>query len=481
MNYQIEAKDYGTYDVVICGGGTAGVFAAIAAARQGAHTILIERSFTVGGMLTMGNAGITKFSEHCTDVDKYKNEVLDVLGTEKSRDVQVVGGLALEYVERMIREGKALGTNGTAGSYVFTDKCEAQWMLMDMLEDAGVEVLYDTRVCLPIMEGNTLTGVVVHNKEGFCRIEAGVVIDCTGDADVAAMAGVPFHKGASELDVKECPQLHLGQMMHAGCMYRIRDLDFDKLFEYLEKNPEKYGIHPFGVMDIQNARKSHSKGEMCVFHIRIKDPFGKDPYRRVQVYNLPTRGEAILLGPLCEVYGFDGLDARSISKGQKKLQDGARKLTALLKAEVPGFENVKITYVPDAGTRESRHIIGEYTLQTMDVAKGIDFEDSVACGGHPIDISPRPKELDDVPENHWRFHIPYRTMLPLNVENLLVAGRSISSTRLANGAARPTAQCMALGEAAGIAAALSLKDGVTPRRVDVQKLRSILVENGAII
>ena len=481
MNFQIEAKDYGAYDVVVCGGGTAGAFAAIAAGRQGAKTLLVERSFTVGGMLTMGNAGITKFSEHCTDVNKYKNEVLDLLGTENSKKVQVVGGLALEYVERMVREGTALGTNGTAGSYIFTDKCEAQWTLMDMLEDAGVEVLYDTRVCMAVMDGDTLKGIVVHNKEGFCRIEAGVIIDCTGDADVAAVSGAPFHKGASELDVQECPKLHLGQMMHAGCMYRVRDVDFDKLFDYLEKNPEKYGVHPFGVMDIQNAKESHLRGEMCVFHVRIDDPEGKSPFRNVQVYNLPTSGEAILLGPLCGVFGFDGLDARSISKGQRLLQEGARKLTAILKADVPGFENVKVTYVPDAGTRESRHIIGEYTLQTMDVAKGVDFEDSVACGGHPIDISPRPKELDDVPENHWRFHIPYRTMVPLKVENLLVAGRSISATRLANGAARPTAQCMALGEAAGIAAAMCVKEGVTPRNIDVQKLRAVLVENGAVI
>lgn len=479
--FQIEAKPYGNYDVVVCGGGTAGVFAAIAAARQGATVLLVERSFVIGGMLTIGNAGITKFSEHCTDVEIYKKEVLDVLGTEKSREVQVVGGLALEFVERMLKNGHALGTNGTAGSYIFTDKCQCQWTLMDMLEEAGVEVLYDTRVCLPVMDGNKLTGVVVHNKEGFCRIDAGVVIDATGDADVAAMAGAPFHKGASEQDVKECPSLRVGYMHEAGCMYRVRDVDFDRLFAYLEENPDKYGVHPFGVMDIQNAKESNAKGNMSVFHVKIKDPEGKAAFRKVQVYNLPTKGEAILLGPLCGVFGYDGLNARSMSRGQYLLQKGAQQLTERLRAEVPGFENVKVTYVPEAGTRESRHIIGEYMLQTMDVAMGRDFEDSIACGGHPIDINPRPKELDDVPENHWRFHIPYRVMLPQRVDNLLVAGRCISASRLATGATRPTAQCMALGQAAGIAAAMAVKEGLTPKTISVQKLRSILREKDAIL
>ena len=136
MKYSIEVKEYGTYDVLVCGGGTAGVIAAIAAARMGAKTMVLERSFALGGMLTIGNAGITKFSEHCEDVNCYKTEVLDQLQND-AKQVQVVGGIPLEFVERMISKGTALGTHGTAGSYVFTDKCEAQWTLMEMLEESG--------------------------------------------------------------------------------------------------------------------------------------------------------------------------------------------------------------------------------------------------------------------------------------------------------------------------------------------------------
>ncbi|MBQ9805101.1 MAG: FAD-dependent oxidoreductase [Clostridia bacterium] len=483
MKYQIEAKPYGSYDVVVCGGGTAGCFAAIAAAREGAKTLLVERTFTVGGMLTVGEAGITKFSEHCRDVDKYKNEVLDELGRSPEK-VQVVRGLSHEYVKRMIDGGTALGTHGEAGSYVFTDKAEAQWVLMQMLKESGVEVLYDTRVVLVNKKEDTVTGVVVCNKEGFCEIGARVVIDATGDADVAALAGVPFYAGATEEEVAAGFAAFAGEMQHFGTMYRVRNVDYARLFDYLKVNPERYHQHEFGVMSYENARENYEAGEMCVFRIRLGE-YNSFPgsLGLVQVYNLPEKDEAILLGPGCGTGSDDsnGLDARILSNAQYTLQNGARRLTEILRAWIPGFENVRITYIPDVGVRETRHIAGEYRLTVIDVLSGKDFEDSIACGGHPLDIHPLPKEVENVDLNHWRFHIPYRVMLPLNVENLLVAGRPISAERGASGATRPTAQCMALGEAAGVAAAMAVKEHKTPKTIDVQALRARLVENGAII
>ena len=478
MNYEIDAKNIGSYDVVVCGGGTAGCIAAIAAAREGANTLLIERSFTVGGMLTVGEAGITKFTEHCVDVDKYKTEVLDVLATDPKK-VQVVRGIAHEYVTRMLREGKALGTHGEAGSYIFTDKAESQWTLMQMLEEAGVEVMYDTRVCMPMKEGDRMVGVVVHNKEGFCEIGARVVIDATGDGDVAALAGVPYGVGASERDIKEFPETTvLGQLHEFGTMFRVNGVDFERLFDYMEEDPEtRFMEHRFGVMSLENARESYRKGQMSVFRVCF---IYKGKPRYCQIYDLPAKDEAILLGPEC-AYKGNGLDARSLSKGQYKLQEGARKLLAFMKENIPGFENAKVTYIPDVGVRETRHFECEYVLSTLELLSGKDFEDSIACGGHPVDIYPRPKELDKVELNHWRFHIPYRVMLPKTVENLLITGRCVSVTRIASGAVRPTAQCMAMGEAAGIAAAMAVKENVNTKNVDIKKLRAKLVENGAII
>ena len=485
MKYEIEAKPYGSYDVVVCGGGTAGCFAAIASARQGAKTLLIERSFTVGGMLTVGEAGITKFTEHCKDVDRYKNEVLDTLATDPKK-VQVVGGIAHEYVGRMIDKGTALGTHGDAGSYVFTDKAAAQWELMQMLEEAAVTVLYDTRAVMVKKQENTVKGVIVVNKEGFGEIEAEVVIDATGDGDICAFADAQFNLGATEQEVKDGFGRYVGDTQSFGTMYRVNGVDFERLFDYFDQNPQCFVVHQFGVMSLDDVKESYRSGQMCVFRIHHLGCCSDNSWDNIQIYNLPEKGGAIILGRLCsytDASEHSGLNAGAISRGQYSLQRGARIITDALRKHIPGFENATITYVPDVGVRETRHIVGDYTLSVADVMTGRDFPDSIACGGHPLDIHPLPPELH--PEtfdfNHWRFHIPYRIMLPKGIENLLVAGRCVSASRGASGAIRPTAQCMAMGEAAGVAAALAVKNGITPRTVDVTLLRKILTENGAII
>ena len=476
MEYNIVAKAGGKYDVIVCGGGTAGVAAAIAAARAGSKTLLLERTFTVGGMLTLGDAGITKFSEHCRDAQVYKAEVLDVLGTNP-RSVQVAGGIPHEYVMRMMRQGGALGTRGDAGSYVFTDRYCAQWTLMDMLQEAGVEVLYDTSVCLARMEGNTIRGVVAHNKEGFVEFLADCVIDATGDADVAALAGVAFHKGVSETDLWEGCGNVLGQMMAFGTMFRVRGVDYSRLYDYLEAHPERFWQHEFGVMTLENARQSHENGEMSVMRVVVDLPEGKTGL--LQVYNMPARDEAVLLGPYCGYEG-DGLDGKSISRGQEALQRGVQKLMSVLK-DYPGFENARVMFVPDVGVRETRHIVGKYVMTGLDVVAGRDFADSIACGGHPVDVHPLPPEVEHMPMNHWRFHIPYRILVPETVENLLVAGRCVSATRMASGSLRTTVQCMATGEATGLAAAMSAAAGISPAAIDVAALQERLKRAGAIL
>ncbi|MBQ9070883.1 MAG: FAD-dependent oxidoreductase [Clostridia bacterium] len=478
--YKIQAKAYASYDVVVCGGGTAGCFAAIAAAREGARTLLIERTFTPGGMLTLGEAGITKFTEHCKDVDKYKTEVLDVLGT-KPESVQVVRGLAREYCKRMIDNGLALGTHGEPGSYVFTDKEAAVATMMNMLDEAGVEVLYDTRVCLVNKEGSVIKSVIVVNKEGFSEIAADRFIDATGDGDVATLSGVPFNLGATEADLKEGCGRKLGEMMNFGTMYRVRGVNFERLFEYLKENPDKFHQHEFGVMSLDDVIESYNRGDMCVFRIKIGE-LSPTPHPNpvVQIYNLPSKDEAILLGPGCAFNNANGLDAKSLSRGQHSIKNGALALTKNLR-EFPGLENITATYIPDVGVRETRHIVGEYTVNGLDVVMGRKFEDAIACGGHPVDIHPIPPEIESMDMNHWRFYIPYRALVPKGVDNLLVAGRCVSATRLASGAIRPTAQCIAMGEAAGIASAMLVKSGGAGRDINVSELQEKLVEKGAII
>jgi len=483
MKYSIEPKLGKAYDVVVCGGGTAGVFAAIAAAREGASTLLIERTFSVGGMLTVGEAGITKFTEHCKDLETYNREVIDVLAAEPKK-VQVAGGIPHEYCMRMIKSGGALGTNGECGSYLFTDRYAAQITLIDMLKEAGADVLYDTRVCLVNKEGDAVRGVVVVNKEGFTEYPAKCVVDCTGDADAAALAGVEYALGASEADVAEGAAVSVGQLQYCGIMYRVGGVDYEKLFAYLDEHPENFRVQGMGQMTLEQVKDRHRRGEMAVFCLMLTNP-ETGAKGGFQVYNVPEKGGAILLSHNgtsdLNRYECNPVNAAELSAGQDHLLHGAHKFTEWVRQAYPGFENIRVTYVPDIGVRESRHIVGKYKLSALDVMLGRDFEDSVACGGHSVDMHPRPKEVENMVMNHWRFHIPYRTMIPEKVENMLVAGRCVSASRVASGALRPTVQCMALGEAAGTAAAMAAKDNITPSDVDVKALREKLVKNGAVI
>ena len=486
MKYTIEAKQGKEYDVIVCGAGTAGVIAAIAAGRQGASVLLLERSFHVGGMLTEGNAGITKFTEHCKDMNEYQKEVIDVLGSNP-RSVQVAGGIAHELCMRLVATGGASGTNGDLGSYVFTERYAAEAMMLDMLAEANVDILYDSKVCLADVEADTLKKVVVANKEGFVEYSAKCFIDSTGDADVAALSGVEFFLGANENDIAEGGAIKIGQMQPMGTMYRVEGVDFESLFEYFESNPG-FTYQSCALQDFENIKESYKKGDMCCFCVPITNPdpvtAERVPKVLVQIYVTPSHSGAILLsfGPTHNCFVGDGTNPRQLTKGQNLLVKGALEITEILRREYPaGFANAKVTHVPDIGVRETRHIVGKYVMNAIDVMSGREFEDSIGCGGHHIDTDTAPAEVRAMGMSHWKYHIPYSVMLPEKIKNLLVAGRAVSATKLASGTLRVSVSCMQMGEAAGVAAAMAAKEGISPDEIDVQAMRKILIDGGAIV
>ena len=490
MKYTIEAKAGREYDVIVCGAGTAGVIAAIAAGRQGAKVLLVERSFHVGGMLTEGNAGITKFTlTYGRDIEKYRREVTDVLATDP-RSVQVAGGLPHELCMRLIESGGAAGTNGDCGAYVFTERYAIEIMLLDMLKEAGVDILYDSRVCAVDMDGDTLKKIVVVNKSGFVEYSAKCFIDSTGDADVAALAGVEFSLGANQFDVEESGgKLKVGELQECGTMYRVDGVDFDSLFEYFETHPG-FTWQACALMTFDEIKERYVKGEMCCFSVPITNPDPETCGARhrvlVQIYVEPSHKGAILLsegkGEHSNTFSGDGTDAESLSEGMTKLIYGAEAVTEILRREYPvGFANARVVHVPDIGVRETRHIVGKYTITAMDVMTGGNFEDSIGCSSHHVDGPGMTEELRKLYRDKWMFHIPYRIMLPEKVKNLLVACRAASSTKTASGALRVTVSCMQMGEAAGVAAAMAAKEGISPDEIDFKVLQKTLIDGGAII
>lgn len=490
MNYTIEVKSGKEYDVIVCGAGTAGVIAAIAAGRQGARVLLIERSFHIGGMLTDGNAGITKFTlTYNRDIEKTRKFVTDVLATDP-KSVQVAGGIPHEFCMRLIKSGGAAGTNGDCGAYVFTERYAAEAMLLDMLREAGVDILYDSRVCVVDMEGDTLRKVVVANKSGFVEYSAKCFVDSTGDADVAALAGVEFSLGANQRDVEESGgRVKLGDLQECGTMYRVDGVDFEGLFEYFETHPG-FTWQACALMTFDEIKERYAKGEMCCFSVPITnpDPETKEARPRVlvQIYVDPSHKGATLLsegrGEQSNTYFGNGVDAESLSDGQIKLTYGALAVTEILRREYPaGFANARVVQIPAIGVRESRHIVGKYTINAMDVMLCRDYEDSIGGSAHHIDGPGVTDEMRKIKMERWMFHIPYRIMVPEKVKNLLVAGRAASSTKVASGAIRVSVCCMEMGEAAGVAAAMAAKEGISPDEIDVSALRKTLADGGAVL
>lgn len=487
MKYVIDAKQGNEYDVIVCGAGTSGVAAAISAGRQGAKVLLVERSFHVGGMLTEGNAGITKFTDHCKDREQYKREVLDKLATEP-RSVQVAGGLAHEICMKLISIGGGAGTDGDCGSYVFSERYAFENMLIEMLQEADVEILYDSRVCFVDMDGDALKKIVVANKDGFTEFSAKCFIDCTGDADVAALSGVEWYYGSNEKDVIECDgKIGIGNAQPMGVMYRVEGIDFEALFKYLENNPG-FCIQSCALMDFEDIKESFRKGDMCCFNLLATNPDPESakvyPQTCIQVYVSPSRTGAILLsyGPTHNCFSGNGLDAKTLSTAQNLMVSGALEITEILRREYPqGFKNAKVTHVPDIGVRETRHILGKYVMTAKDIVTGREFENSIGCGGHHIDCNVSSEEVKNMKMHHWRFHMPYQIMVPEKVKNLLVAGRAVSATKLASGTLRVTVCCMEMGEAAGVASVLCAQNGLSPDEVDVKEVQRILLENGAVL
>ncbi len=472
LKFDLEAKVLGEFDTIVCGGGTAGVIAALAAARNGAKTLLIEKTHYLGGMMTMGNAGLTKYVKH--GINSEEQFKIDEELKTNPENVQVVGGIPLEITNDLIKNGDAVGTYGTGAAYVYPDSHAFKLYLFEALKKAGVKIMLHSKVLKVLKDGTKISGIVFDTKECPMVAYAKYVIDATGDADVSHLAGATCFLGAAEIDsVVKNGQVPVGQMAPIGTMYRIGGIDYDKFFDCVKNDPDRFNEHHFAVMGKEEFLKRLEDGDSVSALVPLNDGIEG----RFQVYTYPRQG--VMVG--CSVVRgqFDGTNAEELTEAEYHvLLEEWNNMERFRKA-FPGFENAFIMDVPQAGIRETRRVDGEYRLTMIDILKNEDFYDTIALSAHPIDVSPRPKECEEIPlAERAFFRVPYRSLVAKGIDNLLLAGRLISTTREAFGCTRVTVCCMATGEAAGTAAALLSKAGGKAKDIDVENLRETLKKNG---
>lgn len=422
------------YDVVVCGGGPAGIAAAVAAARRGPRTLLVEQLAHLGGM---GCAGFV--NAWC--------------------DTQV-GPIANELEARMTALGSARRTYDPERHLCSVGRLrfEADMMAviaLQMVREAGADVLLCTvaeAAWRP--QGGPVAGVFVVNKGGRSLITAGTVVDATADGDLATGAGARVMQGDPED----------GRIQHVNYRFRMAGIDRG---QYQREKPDPQHL----AAAVEAARRN---GQLHPPSGVFRPPEASFPFH-------PPSGELIATG--WEIEGVDPTDPESISRCLCECQLAALEVVAFCRAHLPGYQRCRIERLPGLlGTRESRRIVGDYILTRDDVIAGRKFEDGIAQCCFFVDLHDSPpgvsipfpmsyKRETMPPPGDW-YEIPYRCLIPVGVPGLLVAGRCISCDRSAQGSMRLQPTCMFLGEAAGIGAAHALRDSLLPGDVDGKAVRA---------
>ena len=443
---QLKTTIMAEYDVIISGGGPAGLAAAISSSRLGARTLLIEKNGWLGGMATSG--------------------LVHPFMPSYAGDDPINRGIFWEIIERLVAMKAAIHPDHTKMGTGYTgfvvwphahvtpfDSEALKWVIQDLVEEAKVGVLLHAQVVRALSEGTQATGVVVESKSGRMAFKGSVLIDATGDGDLAQLLNIPFLKG-NDVD---------GSMQPATIFFKLNGVDRKKVDDYIAKHPEERHFKSFAEKAIKDGRFIPSKHDVLFFYT-------------------PREGEVAV--NTTRVHGIDGTNVFDLTRAEFESRRQVRILVEFFKDYVPGFENAYITTTAsEVGIRESRRIVGEYTIDKDDVLQTRQFPDNIAQCSYMIDIHDRKSTqlfYTPVPEGR-SYGIPYRCLLPKSKDGVLFAGRCISATQEAQGSLRVMPPSFSTGQAAGTAAALSVLHKTSPRNLDIQELKHTLEKNGQVV
>ena len=417
-----------TADVIVVGSGSAGATAAIAAARAGADTVLVERFGYMGGTST---------------------QVLDTFYgfyTPGSVAYKVVGGIPDDVVARLKERNAAFERPNSygAGTGITYDPMLLRLVWERLALEAGVRLLYHSFCTDVVKEGNRITGIIVDGKRGLMKLTASIIIDCTGDADVCHQAGTPYER-AGEIDPGQTLTTTF-RMIHVD-IPRAKAFGKEAMWQKMDEAAQT------GEYDL--PRKEGS------WHI--------------------TTQEGVIHTIMTRVADVDATDPVALTAAEIEGRRQVFEYVRFLQNYVPGYENALLSWFSEPiGVRETRRVYGRYRLTREDCLSARKFEDAIGACGAPIEDHHASSDTkwEYLPDG-MTYDIPYRALIPQDVGGLLVAGRCFSATHDAHASCRSMGQTMTMGQAAGTAAALAVQAEVLPHEVNVSALQDRLRQMGA--
>lgn len=442
------------YDVIVVGGGVAGCAAAITAARQSCKTLLLEQFGFLGGWATA--ALVNPFMPFST--------------TDGTR---LVGGWFQKLLDRLTERGGLLGSS--------FDSEAMKYVLQEWTLESGAELLLHT-----LFERASYAddgGIVVQtiSKSGRREHKCRTLIDCSGDGDAAMSLGADYEAGDES-----------GRPQAVTLMFDVAGVDVVKMLEYVRAHPEQMKF-PTLTADTDIEAMARVAVGVAGYYDFLAEARKNGEYEApgdlIFFISRPRRGAVVF--NTTHVGGVSGANAEDLTRAEIECRRQMMSIVGFVRKYVPGFENSYLEQsAPHVGVRESRRIVGEYKFCADDVIEGRKFEDAICRLAYPVDIHsgkgegytrPDGEERSSAPPPGDWYDIPYRCLVPLKIENTLVAGRCVSSTQEGHGAIRIMPSCAATGEAAGMAASMALSSGSSVRAIDGRELRRRLKQAGALL